>query len=119
MRKFGTGLLVIGLAIAWLLLAAKPATATTWELAAEADQGLIRQYFDRDSIEWSGSEVTVISYYINQRATPQRTDYVTTYDCRVNQFKDIEINGQIAGEHWHPLIDDPLNEAIRDYLCDI
>ncbi len=118
MKKIGMGLLVIGLAIAWLLLAAQPATATTWELAAETDQGQIRQYFDRDSIQRTGSEVTVISYYINESETPQRIDYVTAYDCNSNRFKDVEVNGQVTGDAWQPLIADPLNEAIRDLLCD-
>lgn len=119
MRKIGMGVLVIGLAIAWLLLAAQPATATTWELAAETDQGQIRQYYDRDSLQRTGSEVTVISYYINEGKTPQRIDYVTAYDCNSNQFKDVEVNGQATADDWQPLIADPLNEAIRDLLCDV
>lgn len=119
MKSLGMGVLVIGLAIVWLLLAAKPATATSWELAAEMDQGLIRQYYDRDSIQRSGSEVKVMSYYINEHVTPQRTDYVTAYDCSSNLFKDLEVNGRATGEAWQPLDSDPLNEAIRDRLCDI
>lgn len=118
MGKIGMGLLVIGLAIAWLLLAAQPATATTWELAAETDQGQIRQYFDRDSVQRTGSEVTVISSYINKGETPPRIDYVTAYDCTSNRYKDVEVNGQQTGDEWQSLSGDPLNEAIRDLLCD-
>lgn len=117
MKRIGMGLLVVCFAIAWLLLAALPATATTWELAAEADQGLVRQYFDRDSIHWSGSEVTVTTYYVDERATPQRTDYVTAYNCSTNRFKDVEVNGQLTDNDWQLLVADPLNEAIRDSLC--
>lgn len=117
MKRIGMGLLVVCFAIAWLLLAALPATATTWELAAETDQGLVRQYFDRDSIHWSGSEVTVTSYYVDERATPQRMDYVTAYNCSTNRFKDVEVNGQLTDNDWQLLVADPLNEAIRDSLC--
>lgn len=117
MKKIGMGVLVIGLAIAWLLLAAQPATATSWELAAETDQGRIRQYYDRDSIQRIGSEVTVLSYYLNEGETPPRIDYVTAYDCNSNRFKDVEVNGQVMKEDWHLLISDPLNEAIRDLAC--
>lgn len=117
MKKIGMGVLVIGLAIAWLLLAAQPATAISWELAAETDQGRIRQYYDRDSIQRIGSEVTVLSYYLNEGETPPRIDYVTAYDCNSNRFKDVEVNGQVTNEDWHLLIADPLNEAIRDLAC--
>lgn len=117
MKPMGMGLWVVLLAIAWLLLAALPATATTWELAAETDQGLVRQYFDRDSIQWLGPEVRVASYYLDERSIPQRTDYLTAYDCNSNRYKDIEVDGQPTDSSWEPLVADPLSEAIRDRLC--
>ncbi|WP_299404083.1 hypothetical protein [Acaryochloris sp. IP29b_bin.148] len=117
MRRIGIGIVVVVLAIAELLLAATPATAVTWELGAAADQGLVCQYFDRDSIQWSGTQVTVKSYYMDERSAPQRIDYLTAYNCATNQFQDIEINGQPTGSDWQPLVADPLNEAIRDLLC--
>lgn len=117
MRTIGIGVLVVVLAIAWLLLAARPVTAATWELGAETDQGLVRQYFDRDSIQWSGTEVTVNSYYVDERLTPQRIDYITAYNCVANQFQDVEVNGKPTDSDWQPLVADPLNEAIRDLLC--
>ncbi|NJM66339.1 MAG: hypothetical protein HC851_12090 [Acaryochloris sp. RU_4_1] len=118
MKVLLTSLFVVLLEVAWLFFAALPAPATTWELAAETEQGLVRQYFDRDSIDRSGTEITVKSYYIDERSSPQRTDYVTAYDCAVYLFKDMEINGQSTDSSWQPLVADPLNEALRDRLCE-
>lgn len=117
MKQFGMGFGVVLLAIAWLLLSALPATATTWELAAESDQGQVRQYLDWDSVQRSETEVSVASYYINEQLDTPRTDYVTAYDCAANQYKDIEVDGQKADSDWQPLVDDPLNEAIRNLVC--
>jgi len=117
MKTLGMNLGIALLAIAWLLLSALPATATTWELAAESDQGQVRQYLDWDSVHRSGPEVSVASYYIDHRADTPRTDYVTAYACASNQFKDVEVDGQKADDDWQPLVEDPLNEAIRDLLC--
>lgn len=118
MKTLGMSLGIAVLAIAWLLLSALPATATTWELAAQSDQGQVRQYVDWDSWKRSGSEVSIASYYIDQQSEIPRTDYVTAYDCASNQFKDIEVDGQQTDDDWQLLVDDPLNEAIRDLLCD-
>ncbi len=119
MRKIELGLLVVCFAIATLLLSAQPATAISWELAAETDQGLVRQYFDRDSIQWSGTKVTVTSYYIDERSIPQRVDYITAYECASNQFKDVKVDGQRVDNGWQPLVNDPLNEEIRNLLCSV
>ncbi len=97
------------------------ALATTWHPVAEASQGQQQQFVDIDSIELSGwGLVRVGSYYVDRRSgQPQRTDYLTEYDCDRRRFRDVEFNGPVGSDRWMPVDPDPLNSAAMEYVCEI
>ncbi len=111
--------LVLGLA---LTLAIYPtcALAATWQAVAEASQGQQQQFVDIDSIEPLGwGHVRVGSYYVDRRSgQPQRTDYLTEYDCDRRRFRDVEFNGPVGSDRWMPVDPDPLNSAAMEYVCE-
>jgi hypothetical protein len=113
------GLLLLG-AIA-LLSYVPSALATTWYPVAEASGGQQQQFVDIDSIEPLGlGQVRVGSYYIDRRSgTPQRTDYLTEYDCPGRRFRDVEYHGPVGSRRWLPVDPDPLNSAAMEYVCAI
>ncbi|MBE9135896.1 hypothetical protein IQ254_01535 [Nodosilinea sp. LEGE 07088] len=95
--------------------------ATTWYPVAAASQGQQQQFVDIDSIELLGSgQVRVGSYYIDRRTErPQRTDYLTEYDCLRRRFRDVAFDGPVGSDRWQPVDPDPLNSAAMDYVCAI
>ncbi|WP_017300365.1 hypothetical protein [Nodosilinea nodulosa] len=97
------------------------ALATTWYPVAAASQGEQQQFVDLDSVKaLSPGRVRVGSYYIDSRTgPPQRTDYVTEYDCDRRRFRDVEFNGPVGSRGWMPVDPDPLNSAAMEYVCAI
>lgn len=95
------------------------ALATTWQAVAEASQGQQQQFVDVDSIEpLGGGHVRVGSYYVDRRSgQPQRTDYLTEYDCDRRRFRDVEFDGPVGSSGWMPVDLDPLNSATMEYAC--
>lgn len=108
----------LGLGLCWAIHPAS-ALATTWYPVAEASQGQQQQFIDIDSVEFLGSgHVQVSSYYVDSRAgEPQRTDYLTEYDCDRRRFRDVEFNGPVGSQGWMPVDPDPLNSAAMEYAC--
>ncbi|MEO1069965.1 MAG: hypothetical protein AAFW95_12735 [Cyanobacteria bacterium J06638_6] len=88
---------------------------------AETSEGQQQQFVDIDSIEQLGlGQVRVGSYYVDRRAgLPQRTDYLTEYDCVQRRFRDVEFEGPVASDRWLQVDSDPLNSAVMDYVCAI
>ncbi|TVQ10306.1 MAG: hypothetical protein EA368_07700 [Leptolyngbya sp. DLM2.Bin27] len=84
-----------------------------------AEAGQQRQFVDLDSIKPLGQgHVRVSSYYVDSRSgQPQRTDYVTEYDCDRRRFRDVEYNGPVGSSGWLPVDPDPLNSAAMEYVC--
>ncbi|MBW4485135.1 MAG: hypothetical protein KME14_21570 [Tildeniella torsiva UHER 1998/13D] len=111
---------VLGLALIWAAYPTR-ALAATWQAVAEASQGQQQQFVDIDSIEPIGrGHVRVGSYYIDRRSgQPQRTDYLTEYDCDRRRFRDVEFNGPVGSDRWLPVDPDPLNSAAMEYVCGI
>ena len=97
------------------------ALATTWQAVAEASQGQQQQFVDVDSIKpGARGHVRVGSYYIDRRSgQPQRTDYLTEYDCNHRRFRDVEFDGPVGSDRWMPVDPDPLNSAAMEYACGI
>jgi hypothetical protein len=115
-------LLLVALPMALLLLAdPRVAIATTWYPVAEAGQGQQQQFVDLDSLEPLGlGQVRVGSYYVDSRSgTPQRTTYLTDYDCSRRRFRDVAFNGPVGSHEWMPVDPDPLNTATMEYVCAI
>lgn len=111
---------VLGLVLTWAIYPTS-ALATTWQVVAEASQGQQQQFVDIDSIEPVGQgHVRVGSYYIDRRSgQPQRTDYLTEYDCDRRRFRDVEFDGPVGSDRWMPVDPDPLNSAAMEYACGI
>lgn len=111
---------VLGIALTWSIYPTT-ALATTWQAVAEASQGQQQQFVDTDSIEPLGwGHVRVGSYYVDRRSgQPQRTDYLTEYDCDRRRFRDVEFNGPVGSDRWMPVDPDPLNSAAMEYVCEI
>lgn len=109
---------VLGLALIWAVYPTS-ALATTWQAVAEDGQGLQQQFVDIDSIEPMGwGHVRVGSYYVDRRSgQPQRTDYLTEYDCDRRRFRDVEFDGPVGSRRWMPIDPDPLNSAAMEYVC--
>ncbi|MBE9156673.1 hypothetical protein IQ265_07505 [Nodosilinea sp. LEGE 06152] len=97
------------------------ALATTWYPVAETSQGQQQQFVDLDSVEfWGQGHVRVGSYYVDRRSgAPQRTDYLTEYDCDRRRFRDVEFSGPVGSRGWMPVDPDPLNSAAMEYVCAI
>lgn len=95
------------------------ALATTWQAVAAASHGQQQQFVDIDSIEpLAGGHVRVASYYVDRRfGQPQRTDYLTEYDCDRRRFRDVEFDGPVGSDRWMPVDPDPLNSAAMEYAC--
>ncbi|MBD1872441.1 hypothetical protein H6F75_03005 [Nodosilinea sp. FACHB-131] len=112
--------LVLGLTLAWAVYPTS-ALATTWQAVAETSQGQQQQFVDIDSIEPVGwGHVRVGSYYVDRRSgQPQRTDYLTEYDCDRRRFRDVEFSGPVGSSGWMPVDPDPLNSAAMEYACEI
>lgn len=110
--------LLLGLALA-LGLVPSPAQAAAWYPVAEASQGHQRQFVDLDSIQFLGrGQVRASSYYIDSRSgAPERTDYLTEYDCDRRRFRDVEFNGPVGSHRWLAVDSDPLNSAAMEYVC--
>jgi len=110
--------LSLALCLAWAIYPAS-AWATNWRPVAEASQGQQQQFVDIDSVELlSQGHVRVGSYYVDSRSgAPQRTDYVTEYDCDRRRFRDVEYNGPVGSSGWLPVAPDPLNSAGLEYVC--
>ncbi|MBD2105341.1 hypothetical protein [Nodosilinea sp. FACHB-13] len=110
--------LVLGCSLNWAIYP-DSALATTWYSVAETGQGQQQQFVDIDSIEpldWG--HVRVGSYYVDRRSgQPQRTDYLTEYDCDRHRFRDVEFNGPVGSDRWMPVDPDPLNSAAMEYAC--
>ncbi|WP_035985680.1 hypothetical protein [Leptolyngbya sp. KIOST-1] len=108
----------LGLVLGWAI-ASPSALAATWYRVAETSQGQQQQFVDLDSVEWlSPGHVRVSSYYVDRRSgSPQRTDYVTEYDCDRRRFRDVEFQGPVGSRGWLPVDPDPLNLAAMDYVC--
>lgn len=110
----------LGCCLGW---GAAPASAlaVTWYPVAAASQGQQQQFVDIDSIEPLGQgQVRVGSYYVDSRTgAPQRTDYVTEYDCPHRRFRDVAFNGPVGSSTWLPVDPDPLNSAAMEYVCAI
>lgn len=108
--------LLLGLS---LLIWPTLAQAATWYPVAEATQGQQQQFVDIDSIQPLGlGQVRVGSYYIDRRSgSAQRTTYVTEYDCRRRQFRDVQYDGPVGSSTWQPVDPDPLNAAAMEYVC--
>ncbi|MGB3201794.1 MAG: hypothetical protein WBA99_12885, partial [Nodosilinea sp.] len=104
------------LVLGWAMCPAS-AGATNWYSVAEASQGRQQQFVDLDSIQSLGAgHVRVGSYYVDRRSgTPQRTDYLTEYDCDRRRFRDVEFNGPVGSSGWMPVAPDPLNSAAMEY----
>lgn len=111
---------VLGLALTWAVYPTT-ALATTWHAVAEASQGQQQQFVDIDSIELLGwGHVRAGSYYVDRRSgQPQRTNYLTEYDCDRRRFRDVEFNGPVGRDRWMPVDPDPLNSAAMEYVCEI
>ncbi|MEA5450267.1 hypothetical protein VB780_16930 [Leptolyngbya sp. CCNP1308] len=111
--------LVLGLALTWAVYPTS-ALAATWQAVAEASQGQQQQFVDVDSIEPRGQgHVRVASYYVDRRSgQPQRTDYLTEYDCDRRRFRDVEFNGPVGSDRWMPVAPDLLNSAAMEYVCE-
>ncbi|MGB3137536.1 MAG: hypothetical protein WBG38_12070 [Nodosilinea sp.] len=93
------------------------ALAATWQSVAER-QGQ-QQFVDVDSIEILRGRVRVRSYYVDSRkGQPERTDYLTEYDCDRRRFRDVDFDGSV-GSSWMPIVFDPLNLAAMKYVCAI
>lgn len=116
------------LGVAWLaaialLVLAHPAIvlAATWVPVAEASQGQQQQFVDVDSITVLGpGQVQASSYYVDRRAgSPQRTTYLTEYDCQGRRFRDVVFDGPVGSAQWQPVDPDPLNRAAMDFACAI
>ncbi|MBE9113596.1 hypothetical protein IQ273_29930 [Nodosilinea sp. LEGE 07298] len=110
--------LLLGLVL-MLPISPTSAMATTWYSVAEASQGQQQQFVDLDSVESLGlGHVRVGSYYVDSRSgEPQRTDYLTEYDCDRRRFRDVEFNGPVGSDRWLPVDPDPLNSAAMEYVC--
>ncbi len=110
--------LLLGLCLA-LAGYPRPALAVTWYPVAEASQGQQQQFVDLDSIEARGrGQVRVGSYYIDRRSgSPQRTTYLTEYDCARRRFRDVVFDGPVGSSRWMPVDRDPLNSAVMEYVC--
>lgn len=108
--------LLLGLCLSWFIYPAS-AWATAWHSVAEG-QGQ-QQFVDVDSIEFLGQgRVQVGSYYVDRRTQPpQRTDYLTEYDCDRRRFRDVEFDGPVGSRSWMPVGPDPLNSAAMEYAC--
>jgi hypothetical protein len=93
--------------------------AATWYLVAEASQGSQQQFVDIDSIEPLGmGHVRVASYYVDKRSgEPQKSTYLTEYDCRQRRFRDVQYNGPTGSSTWLPTDPDPLNAKAMEYVC--
>ncbi|MGF1517778.1 MAG: hypothetical protein ACFCVB_08250 [Nodosilinea sp.] len=106
------------LCLAWAIYPAS-AWAARWQPVAEASQQ--RQFVDLDSIKaLDQGHVRVNSYYVDSRSgQPQRTDYVTEYDCDRRRFRDVEYNGPVGSSKWMPVAPDPLNSAAMEYVCEL
>jgi hypothetical protein len=93
------------------------AWATTW--VPVADLGQQQQFVDVESIQPLGQgHVQARSYYVDQRSgTPQRTTYLTEYDCQVRRFRDVDYDGPVGQATWQPVDPDPLNTAAMEYAC--
>lgn len=104
------------LCLTWAIYPAS-ASATRWHSVAEV--GHQQQFVDLDSVEALGQgHVQVGSYYVDRRSgQPQRTDYVTEYDCDRRRFRDVEYNGPVGSREWMPVTPDPLNSAAMEYVC--
>jgi hypothetical protein len=100
---------------------ASSGAAATWYPVAETSQGQQQQFVDIDSIERLGfGQVRVGSYYVDRRTgPPQRTDYLTEYDCARRCFRDVESEGPGGSDRWLSVDSDPLNSAAMDYVCAI
>ena len=107
--------------LASLVWAVYPASAlaTSWYAVAEASQGQQQQFVDLDSLEpLELGHVRVGSYYVDSRSgAPQRTSYLTEYDCDRRRFRDVEFNGPVGSHRWMPVDPDPLNSAAMEYVC--
>lgn len=108
------------LVLGWAICPAS-AVATNWYSVAEASQGRQQQFVDLDSIQSLGAgQVRVGSYYVDSRSgKPERTDYLTEYDCDRRRFRDVEFNGPVGSRGWMPVAPDPLNSAALEYVCAI
>ncbi|MGG6240088.1 hypothetical protein ACQ4N7_15795 [Nodosilinea sp. AN01ver1] len=108
----------LGLGLCWAIYPASVG-ATNWYPVAEASQGQQRQFVDLDSVKsLDKGYVRVGSYYVDSRAgEPQRTDYLTEYDCDRRRFRDVEFNGPVGSQGWMPVDPDPLNSAAMEYVC--
>jgi hypothetical protein len=108
----------LGLVLLWAIYPAS-AGATTWYPVAEASQGQQRQFVDLDSVKaLDQGHVRVSSYYVDSRSgTPQRTDYLTEYDCDRRRFRDVEYDGPVGSSGWLSVDPDPLNSAAMEYVC--
>ncbi len=106
----------LALCLSWAIYPAS-AWATTWYPVAQAGQQ--EQFVDLDSIEpLDQGHVRVRSYYVDRRSgTPQRTDYLTEYDCDRRRFRDVEYDGPVGSSSWMPVAPDPLNSAALAYVC--
>ncbi|WOD41268.1 hypothetical protein [Nodosilinea sp. E11] len=108
----------LGLVLVWAMYPAS-AGAATWYPVAEASRGQQQQFVDIDSVEPLGQgHVRVGSYYVDSRSgKPQRTDYLTEYDCDRRRFRDVEYSGPVGSSGWLPVDPDPLNSAAMEYVC--
>ncbi len=108
----------LGLVLCWAIHPTS-ALASTWYSVAEASQGQQRQFIDIDSVKPLGQGyVRAGSYYVDSRSgQPQRTDYLTEYDCDRRRFRDVEFNGPVGSSGWLPVDPDPLNSAAMEYVC--
>lgn len=120
-KKLAVRLMALLLVAIALLADPRIAIATTWYPVAEASQGQQQQFVDLDSLEPMGlGQVRVGSYYVDGRSgTPQRTTYLTDYDCSRRRFRDVEFNGPVGSRNWMPVDPDPLNTAAMEYVCAI
>ncbi|PSN15265.1 hypothetical protein C7293_07900 [filamentous cyanobacterium CCT1] len=108
----------LGLVLCWAIYPAS-ALATTWHSVAESSQGQQQQFIDIDSVKSLGQgHVRVGSYYVDSRSgEPERTDYLTEYDCDRRRFRDVEFDGPVGSQGWMPVDPDPLNSAAMEYVC--
>lgn len=115
----------IGFAIAALLIAtllfSPPALASTWSETGTSPDQKEHQWIDLDSIApLSHHRVEVKSRYENQRQSPpDRSTYLTEYDCQSRQFRDRDRNGQPYDQPWMSAAGDPLNAATLKAVCDM
>lgn len=111
----------IGVVVVAIALFSHPtlALATTW--VPVADVGQQQQFVDLDSLRpLDHGHVQARSYYVDQRSgTPQRTTYLTEYDCLGRRFRDVVYDGPVGQATWQPVDPDPLNTAAMDYACNL